>query len=294
MIYVVHHTDQDGYGAAATVKLWLQQRGLAAQFYPYNYTNNDDMPDFTDKTVIFVDCGLQPFSEMKKRVIDKCKQLIWIDHHPNNIEAANKARIDQKKNIKTFLSTDRCATYLTWKFFYKTQPPDIIALIDDYDRGILAQKEQSVPLCFMLNLLDKPKHLNMDFWKTLLVSNQAPQLIQYLVDKGKVVEFVYKKELEDLINNGVMVNFEGHDTLVGNGDIKTILFSVYPDLVKASIYMTWHVIGDKVSVSLFSYTVNVGKLATKYKGGGHERAAGFTMTLREWSRLMSNLLKSKG
>ena len=109
-----------------------------------------------------------------------------------------------------------------------------------------------------------------------------PDLLQniFFIEKGDFM-LSYQEELIKRIieESSVLVDFGGHEVFVVNAPhefasrIGYMLYTKKPPLA-----VTWYQGKDGVHVSLRSDgSVDVGKLAEKYGGGGHKTASGFSL-----------------
>ena len=264
----LHHNDADGYASAAIVRRAL---GTSVILHEMNY--GDPVPwDLVDnaETVIVVDFSL-PKMDMQR--LADTSNLIWIDHHISALQELKEV----SANWPGLRSTADSACVLTWQYFFPEEPvPRGIVLIGDRDAWHWVEPETGA---FDEGLYQEDTNpYNDDLWKPLL--DDDPQVIKRLVKKGEVLREARLNNIQRQVDNyGYTVIFEGHQTLAinirGNGDIGEYAEKLGYHL--AYCYIDNHQNGKLMTfVGLYSSKVDVSEIASKFGGGGHRGAAGFS------------------
>jgi len=119
-----------------------------------------------------------------------------------------------------------------------------------------------------------------DRWDKIIEDFEDEKKRKKLLDKGKNLLEYQKRLIEEVLEGGEEVDFEGHRTFVVNSPVlssqigNTIVNKGY------EIGVIWAHSNDVLKISLRSDKegkVHVGEIAQKYGGGGHKSAAGFTL-----------------
>lgn len=218
------------------------------------------------ETVVILDFSIKP--EVLEQLFDRGCPVIWCDHHLSAI----KQYENFPHEILGLQDTNFCSAALAWKYFFGIDElPDFILLLDDFDRWIWKYKHKSWH--FILGIQTESLHPLTGAWSNIIKD------IQPYIEKGKVIDAYQRHYYEENHDNLFMAEFEGHPTLVANTQGRgNFLFLGHPKYDNAVIRMIFYNTGGQYKFSIFSSSVDVSKIATKYGGGGHPGAAGFTCT----------------
>ncbi len=264
----LHHNDADGRACAAIVRRAL---GACVDLYEMNYGNPIpwDEIDRADH-VILVDFSL-PRLEMEQ--IAQSRQLTWIDHH---ISALNEMALisDGWAGLR---DTDEAACVLTWRYFFPQGPiPRAVTLIGDRDTWRNAEPDSKPFAEGLYQCNTRPD--NDTLWRPLLDNDLNS--VQELVDQGEELLTARLRKMRRFVTRfSFPVTFEGHRTLVvnqrGDGDLGEFMRRLGYDI--AYCYIEGPQNGKLMTfVTLFSEQVDVSEIASKFGGGGHRGAAGFS------------------
>lgn len=280
------HTDADGWCSA----YWVRKR--------FNNTNPEDfiMIDYgmdidwfskiqKDEKVIIVDFSLEP--DMMKKLLNKTKDVIWIDHHVSAIEKYK----DFGEDVDGLRYNGIAASVLTYCYFFEmkdgkipfdpeTMPqkaPWFTKYIGDHDVWKYEFGEETAH--FKLGLDSLGVMLPTDsIWEKLYDLDK----IKEIINNGIVIE-KYRDAMGNKASElyGFEYEFDGYkafclNNCFGGSEWFGGLIKKY-DLVCAFLY-----IGENDSWEYSLYTdkdhVDVSKIAENYpdklSGGGHKKAAG--------------------
>jgi oligoribonuclease NrnB/cAMP/cGMP phosphodiesterase (DHH superfamily) len=258
----------DGRCSAAIVRYAL---GANVRLHAMDY--GDPVPwaviEAADK-VIIVDFSLT-LDDMLR--IDSRAELVWIDHHKTSLEALE--RLNQVAGLR---GTDDAACVLTWLTFFPDGPvPDAVKYIGDRDMWRFAF-EETASFCEGL-YQEETDPSNDELWKALFEGET--DLINILSTRGQVLRRARLRRIERRIERSAFeVTFEGHRTLAinlrGTGEIGEhirklgyeIGYCFHEALQNGSL---------TTFVTLYSDQVDVSEIASRFGGGGHEGAAGFSL-----------------
>ena len=261
---VFHLADHDGEASAAIVKRKYPDIELLG--WDYGKEIPWDKIEEADE-VIMVDLSFQPYENMIK--LSQSVKLIWIDHHATAIKLAKENPI----NCISVLEEGIGACVLTWKYFFpeKKVPPGI-RLLGEHD---------------VWNHLDpnsKAFEYGMKIQNTDPKSNIWDYIFEYqslhrVIEDGHIILAYAGKSYEHLAKQYVYEKeIDGLKFLVANNPHRTSdYFDSIWDIRKYDGMISYFWSGNCWTVSLYTSkeNIDVSKIAQKYGGGGHKKAAGF-------------------
>lgn len=294
-ILIYHHCDNDGFLAASIASAHLGSDYNEVKFRVGNYSEKHDEQalDWAEKVYV-LDYSL-PIPLMDK-YFDK---IVWIDHHLTAID--NMLKIEKAKN-KTFdglRTLGKSGALLTWMFFKGEglKIPLVVKLVNDRDVWRWVYGEDTAAFheasrMFMKDYTTWQKLLKCDILTEEFVSKGHNYLhfIRHVVD-------TYNESLawEGMFEELPIVFLNGSSII--SGELHKRLRERYPNAVAA---MVFSVIQEEVRVGLYRNDDNprknfsLGKIATKYGGGGHDGAAGFHTDLEELNKIIKESNSASG
>ena len=264
-----HHNDPDGHASGAIVKYAL---GDDVTLFESDYDGNPIPWELVEQAeqVIVTDFSF-PVDEMKRLAAGR--EMIWIDHHKSAMEEF-EGIADDWLGIRDI---SEAACVLTWQYFFPQKPvPRAIVLIGDRDIWRWAEKDTGA---FGASLYNQDHHANnAAFWKPLLEDD--PATLKKMIAEGAWLREINLREIDSLMEaRSYEVEFEGYEALVvnkrGTGDVGNygrdrgyeIVYTYADKMLDDGLYTI---------VTLYSNKVDVSVIATRYGGGGHAGAAGFS------------------
>lgn len=281
------HSDADGFCSA----YWVRRRFCNNNPNPEDFIMVDYGHDIEsiidnkikkDEKVIIVDFSLE--LDMMRKLLNKTKDVIWIDHHVSAIEKYKDFDVD----IKGLRYNGVAGCMLTYCYFFEMKDgakefdpksmtikaPWMTKYIADHDVWTYEYKDETVHFklgldaCGIINPCDK-------MWDELLDIHKVRELI----DNGTVIE-----KYRDAIGNRAVemysfeYEFDGHKTLCLNNVFGGSEW--FGEKIKEyDIVCSFHNMNNKLwEYSLYSTKDNVdcSEICKKFGGGGHKGAAGFT------------------
>lgn len=268
----LHHNDHDGRSSAAEVAAHEND------YDPKHYIELDYVKKIPfdiiakNEKVYIVDYS---FSIKEKDNLDKLlsitKNIIWIDHHDSTLELIKKfPEYDKIKGLRKKNISGAALTHMYLNNKDKLEDcPKYIQLISDFDCWIYKFKDITNYFKFGIETYDYSAL--SDLWMFM-----DDKKVDEILEKGKYIyEYVVSSNLEYLNKYGFECVFEDLKCLAVNKRDNSIIFGDKID--DYDIVSTFVFNGDTVSYSIFTSkdNINCAKIAEKYGGGGHKKAAGF-------------------
>lgn len=293
-IVIYHDHCADGFGAAWAC--WMRWKD-SPQYVAANY--GAPPPDVTNKHVLVVDFSfkrdvLREIGQQARSVIvldhhktaqadlatwaiDDCDGSFWAGDDPMKWVRENDDYIGQP--IAALFDMSKSGARLAWEFCHDADAPDLIRLIEDRDLWHFAD-ERSKP--FALWLRSEPFAFERFYAiDTILRSEEGSA---QLMREAKAMQRFFDAKVDELAAFGWRRALGGHEPVVVNcppmfaSEVGHALLDKHPDAPFAATFCDS---ADKRMWSLRSRDdrVDVSAVATKFGGGGHRNAAGFSEPL---------------
>lgn len=308
-----HRIDLDGWCSAAQVFHWHEDRGLDIELYGINYGDRFPMDTIGEDTEVWmVDFSLQPIGKMFE-LKDRCKRLIWIDHHSSAIDAYEEVNcyIDDAVLNVEFAACELVYFYLnpSGDVLEDRFIPEAIWLLGRYDcwKWKNSKREKDI-INFQQGMRNKrwvrnPRHKN---WRKLLQHEgikASVELIDAAMAEGKQrLEFrdedwgkyAHSHAFETYLPVAPCSDEKVRAVAVNRGAVNSEFFNPlehrFPN-AKIGIVFVWR--NSQFMIGLYradwmSDEVDCGKIARAHGGGGHPGAAGFQV--ESWDQLPFPLL----
>ena len=256
---VIYHADcTDGFGAAYSA--W-KQLGNRAEYYPCKH--GTPPPDVVGKNVVILDFSYG--NQITKNMIKDANNLLVIDHHKS-------AMVELHDISNTHFDMTKSGAMLAWEWFHPgKEPPKFIKYIQDRDlwKWELPYSKEFAAAFDMIPF----EFEEFEKFEDDSVFDDAVKRGSYILAYSKtVVKKVCEKASTRKMN--------GKDVLVVNAShwMSEIGARLAPD---CDFAMIWYWDHDdqvtKVSLRAFHDSQDVSEIAKHYGGGGHKKAAGFTL-----------------
>jgi oligoribonuclease NrnB/cAMP/cGMP phosphodiesterase (DHH superfamily) len=259
-LVIYHKHCNDGFGAAFAAWLALGDR---AEYFPAKY--GDAPPDVSGRNVLIVDFSYRRDTLLE--MAEKARSILVLDHHKSameDLQGLHFAKFD----------TACSGAMLAWSFFHPDEhPPMLIKYIQDRD---LWQWRLPDSREFSAALMSVPH--TFESYKGCL----RDSAVRSLINEGAVIVGYIDREVASICKNAAsrrlrvaphltcsVVNSSHHMSEVGDRLCKDADVGVIWYMDHRS--QTWR-------VSMRSREgIDVTEIARFYKGGGHARAAGFSL-----------------
>ncbi|MCW9003722.1 MAG: DHHA1 domain-containing protein [Gammaproteobacteria bacterium] len=264
---IYHGNCPDGFAAAWAVRHAL---GDAVEFY--KGVHQQPPPNVSGKDVLLVD-----FSYKKDVLIEMLKtaaSITILDHHIS--AEKDLADLLSSGKIKGLFDMSKSGAMLAWEWFNPGVPaPMLIEHIQDRD---LWQFKLAGTREVHSAVSSHP--YDFEVWDSLMESTSYG--LEVLKRDGKAIERRLQKDIQELIASGVRrMVIGGYDVPVLNAPSAYV--SDAGNIMSqgesfAACYWD-HPDGRSFSLRSSESGVDVSEIARQYGGGGHAKAAGFTVSL---------------
>ncbi|MDQ7055890.1 MAG: DHHA1 domain-containing protein [Persephonella sp.] len=281
IVCIYHGNCTDGTTAAAVLLKKYPECKLFPLEHGYRQEQIEQILGSIDReTVVYiVDFSLR--EEDLKKVIEKAKEVINIDHHisaKDYLEETSK----QFKNFKFVFNNNRSGASLTWEYLFKTEPPWIVKYVEDQDIWTWRYGERTRYMnLFLLPYTNKPEEVVKLFEK-------SPE---ELLEKGKIVaafaDYLISRYVERAKETPVRIGdytVRGFNTNYFQSEIGNILSTKFREAV-----LLFNIQGTDVKLSFRScegQEPSALDLAKLLGGGGHKNAAGALVSLKEFFKMI--------
>ncbi|MBR2299844.1 MAG: hypothetical protein IJ870_04645 [Alphaproteobacteria bacterium] len=269
MLCIYHMADHDGKGSAAIVKSVYPD----VEFLAFNHDSEIPYEEIEkhDKIVICdIALPLDYMFELNKKI-----DLTWIDHHVSIINEYEERIKAGEKPIKGSRKVGTAAIILTWRYFYpdKRLPLGIklLGLNDIFD----LEDKRVRPFEYAMQALGVNKP-NEKIWGQLIRDEVE---INPMVEKGRaILSYIHNRNYRLVRAQAFVSEFEGYKCICAN--IPQGYSEFYDSLDNIADYdvMVNFFMNKKNCWNLSFYTakedIDVSKIAAKFGGGGHAKAAG--------------------
>ena len=256
---VIYHANcTDGFGSAFSAWKLLGNR---AEYYACSH--GDKPPCVKGKNVVILDFSFS--NKVTKKLIKEANNLLVIDHHKS-------AMVELHDISNTIFDMSKSGATMSWEFFHPgKEPPKFIQYITDRDLWkweLPYSKEFSAAFDMVPFEFEEFEKFEDD------------SVFDDAVKRGSYILAYSKTVVKKVCDKATHKKYKGLDVLVVNSShwMSEIGAKLSPDCDFALI---WYYDHDeqrtKVSLRSFHDHVDVSEIAKDFKGGGHRKAAGFTL-----------------
>ncbi|NOQ89423.1 MAG: phosphohydrolase [Gammaproteobacteria bacterium] len=262
---IYHGNCLDGFGAAWAVRYAL---GENVEFYKGIFQQSP--PDVKGRDIFLVDFSYK--KEVLENMLETAASITILDHHIS-AEKDLSALLKSGK-INGLFDMNKSGAMLAWLWFNPDQPPpELIKYIQDRD---LWQFKLNGTREINAALSSYPYDFKV--WDKLMASDK--HALERRKRDGEAIERKLQKDIKELIASGVRrMIIAGYDVPVLNVSSAYVsdaghIMSVGEPF--AACYWD-HPDGRSFSLRSSEDGIDVAAVAKKYGGGGHKKAAGFTV-----------------
>ena len=294
-ILIYHHNDNDGYLAGAVADYFLSKNMYnEIKFRVGHYDDSHDEEAIKWADEVYVLDYTLPVPLMDK-YMDK---IIWIDHHRTAIENMEGVELQRGKTFKGMREIGKSGCLLAWLWFKPDgKLPRVVELVDDRDVWKWEFGEDTAAF----HEASRMFMLYYGSWQELLESDE---MTENMVKKGaSLLEYI--RHVVDTYNESLSWEGMFEDIPVvflnGSGIISGELHKRLREThTSAACAVVFSLTRDKVRVGMYRNdlpefkNVSLGRIATKYGGGGHDGAAGFYTDLDLWGQILKESNSASG
>lgn len=261
IIVYYHGSCLDGFTGA-----WAAWKALGrrAEYRPLSHEIQKTPSGINGKEVYFID--FCPPRKIFDAVVSRCARVVVIDHHYTHQTICKAAH-------ECIFSLAKSGCVLAWEYFHGTKKtPRFLHTIQDYDLFTL-KKPHTLYIIAAL-LLARRDFLS---WSRLINLFEHAEKKSAIISLGKVIKAAEEIAVDRLIEIAEPVVFHGEHAYAVNTHLlySEVGTRIYQTL-GVPLGIVWHYKRGRIKVSLRSDgSVDVGRIALRYGGGGHAAAAGF-------------------
>ena len=265
-ICIYHGNCLDGFGAA-----WAVRYALADDVRFHKGIHQQAPPDVNGLDVILVDFSYK--KQVLEEMLETAASITIIDHHIS--AEKDLSELLSSKKINGIFDMNKSGAVLAWEWFNADKPvPRLIEHIQDRD---LWQFKLEGTNEILAALSSYP--FEFEVWDKFMANDKE---LEVLKCDGEAIERKLQKEIRELISSGVRrMTIGGYDVPVLNApsayvsDAGNLMSENEPF---AACYWD-HPSGRSFSLRSGTDGVDVSEVAKQYGGGGHIKAAGFTVDI---------------
>lgn len=261
---IYHGNCLDGFGAA-----WAVHYALDGNVEFYKGIHQQPPPDVTGMDVYLVDFSYS--ADVLQNMLKTAASITILDHHIS--AEKDLSTLLEAGEIEGLFDMNSSGAMLAWEWFKPDRPaPELIAYIQDRD---LWQFKLEGTREITAALASYPYDFKV--WDKLMASTDG---IDVLKRDGVAIERRLQKDVKELIASGVRrMVIGGYDVPVLNASSAYVSDAGHIMSVgEAFAACYWdHPDGRSFSLRSSEHGIDVAKVAKGYGGGGHEKAAGFTV-----------------
>lgn len=273
-IVIYHNYCPDGFTSATIANLYAKKQNIKFEFMGLSHSGFSQQEIYEktkNKNVLICDFSFK--KDMTLQLIKNTKNLLIIDHHLS----AQKELQDIEDKYKIF-DMKHCGAYLTWKYFFDTEPGLFIKYIEDNDIWI---KE-------MPNTLEMTEYISMleykfeEYEKFILNEGEIYKVIEF----GKILLKQSQKNIDSSLNKSTvkMIDFNNNIYFVGIcnatcniNEIGNQLLTKFKHIDFSLIYSINTDNNTNVSLRSDEKRADVSVISSKCGGGGHKCASGMSL-----------------
>ena len=264
---IYHGNCLDGFGAA-----WAVHHALGETTGFYKGMHQQPPPEVKDRDVFLVDFSYK--KEVMEVMLKTAASITIIDHHISAEQ--DLSELLENGKIKGLFDMNSSGAMLAWQWFNpEQQAPELIKHIQDRDLWLFKLEGSRE-----INAALSSYPFDFKVWDKLMAGNKDE--LETLRREGKAIERKLQKDVKELIASGVRrMSIAGYDVPVLNAPSSYVSDAGHIlSMGEAFAACYWdHANGRSFSLRSSGDGIDVAEVAKKYGGGGHKKAAGFTVKI---------------
>lgn len=215
--------------------------------------------------------------------------VYWFDHHTKSVEAIKefiRFISDIPCSLNWYITDDKTMSacelielYMKRKNLKSSEYySNLIKYVNDWDTMTLEYSGTIDVKYYAESFGHVSTKRGYFYWMDLYESNKIGDAIE----NGQYInDFVYAQYKNKFAKSIYEIEFEGHKCrAICAQEHESRIFGSIDELKDDTIYMVWHYNGTKYVYSIYTSPrsdINCNTIATKYNGGGHVHASGFSL-----------------
>jgi len=273
---IFHAGCPDGFGAA-----WAARRawGDDARYIPRSHDDDFDPEQFEDELVVFADISIA--NPMLRRLGEVAAELLVLDHH---LTARDHFASDPSlenaltaNGHRVHFDLEQSGAMLAWNHFHPDEPaPDLLRYVQDQDLW-----NWELPESEEINAAIGSYPRRHSDWDKL-----AARPIGSLAEEGRPIVRANRIEVARAMAHA-------HPVAIGDLRIEAVnarhpRAEIGHELATRAKFgkpwgIVYRVVGSRVDCSIYSLgDCDASAIATRFGGGGHRNASGFSVSLKNW------------
>lgn len=269
-VVIYHKNCLDGFGAACVAHDYFKKRQQSAEFIAANH--GDLPPNCKDRDVYILDYSYK--RPMLSTLCLSAESVTIIDHHTT----ANQDLMgldEEHGNLHIVYDTRYSGAVLSWQFFHgeEVTPPCLLQYIQDHDLWLFKLEETKDVLAAL-----RSYPFDFDHWQHLI---EHPEDLKNLQAEGQAINRYRQQLIEEYRENFIISEIAGYSVPVVNCPAAITSELLHELAIGHPFAVGYQDLGKTRRWSLRSCEegINVADIATRYGGGGHRNAAGFSTNL---------------
>ncbi|MEK7642863.1 MAG: DHHA1 domain-containing protein [Patescibacteria group bacterium] len=273
IVILYHKGCPDGFGAA-----WAAYKKFGAKATYIAMARDNAVPPsiIKDAFVFILDFSFPP--PIMKKIVEEAKLVVALDHH---ISAEKETKMAHEHRYQL----NHSGAVIAWNYFFpKKKVPKLLQHVEDVDiwKWKLSHTRE---ISSALSVRD----FDFTIWNKFARDLENAKTCRKIIDEGAAIFRYQETIIRKAVGIAEVVTFQGHRVLASNfphlvSEIGAALIERVPPMA-----IMWSERSGKIIVSLRSNgKVDVSKIAEKYGGGGHKRAAAFAFSADKkfpWKRV---------
>jgi oligoribonuclease NrnB/cAMP/cGMP phosphodiesterase (DHH superfamily) len=284
MNFIIYHKGcMDGFASACVALKHIGTQTTFTKTWSMHYS--DPTPNIDPSANVFVVDFSLPLDKLVE-LASKVRSLVWIDHHESTKDY--KETLDKLHNVKAYHDLSECGATLTWKVLSKAPVPQILNYVRDRDLWLWElpkSREYSQGLhsifgksMFRITKEECDRFFSISFEEVLAegvpIYRYTSQINETLAVRARF--FQTPLYYEDRTVTAAIANVSMHPSEVCEAmqKLKT------PSDIQMAFFSNGKV--WIISVRTADDSIDLSRFCAKFGGGGHRKAAGFSMTTEEF------------
>lgn len=299
-----HKDDNDGVFSGAIMKHFLSNtyKTYEIEAIGLNHEDRDNIESDLVNNVFNKYCSIAivDISFHTEKMIECYNHyktsMIWIDHHKPIIESLK----DYEDLILGIRMTNHSAMYHCWNYcFPNTVVPEFIKILSAYDSWTYEEAGYDFEYVNTINIGTTHEH-NLEFDKVYEIIEKLSDsyynnvVINTNFQSGQIIQ----KEKQQRWNRLIELHSDKNWVIAGRKTVAVFINEQSTSQIFKTLQNTEYKTGvvfkidgtDRVVVSVYNInnedTFHQGEFCSKYHGGGHTGAGGFSVSMDEFMKLM--------